>query len=276
MFQAIRTIALAVILFGLILFVPPLNTMLYQGVQTIRDVFDQRPERRILFIGNSRTFYNNMPQTVLRMVEGAGGPDKLHVEMYAKSGVSLETHWADPQVQALLAERWDDVIIQAQSTGQYSAEHSGQLWQTATKFIDAARAAGAEPAMFVTWRYTALCPPGQGMPQAAKSLDPAGYANMHRNIQIQHARLAEETGVALVNVGQFWEGLQGETGVFHLYDDCNHPSAYGSYLSALMFYNYFTGGTVGDVGYRPDAVPPDQAWYIRGLVSNYLGESAGS
>nr|WP_314259071.1 hypothetical protein [uncultured Devosia sp.] len=275
MFQTIRTIALAAILLGLILFVPPLNTMLYGGIQTIRDQFDTRPERRILFIGNSRTFYNDMPEMVRQMSGEAGGAERLHIEMYAKSGVSLETHWADPQVQALLGQGWDDVVLQAQSTAQYDAQHSGRLWQTAEQFIDKARSVGAKPVMFVTWRYTAFCPPGMGIPGAGKTLPASGLPNMHRNIQLQHARLAETTGVELVNVGALWESLQDKAAIFHLYADCNHPSVYGSYLSALMFFNYFTGGTVADVAYRPEWMPEERASYIRQFVSAYLGQIDG-
>lgn len=275
-FQTIRIVALAAVLLGLILFVPPLNTMLYGGLQDVRDMFDPRPVKRILFIGNSRTFYNSMPDMVQRMAEEAGTPERFHVEMYARPGVSLETHWADPKVQALLDQRWDDVVIQAQSTAQYSEAYSGRMWQMAEAFIEKARSIGADPVMFETWRYTDQCPPGLGMPQAAQSLDTAGFPGMHRNIQMQHVRLAEKTGVELVNVGMLWEELQGDTGIFHLYADCNHPSVYGSYLSALMFYNHFTGGVVTDVSYRPDGMSEAQAWYIRGLVGNYLDRAAGS
>jgi len=267
---------LAAILLGLILFVPPLNTMLYGGIQTIRDQFDTRPERRILFIGNSRTFYNDMPAMVRQMANEAGGAERLHIEMYAKAGVSLETHWADPQVQALIGQGWDDVVLQAQSTAQFSPQYSGRLWQIAAQFIDKARSVGAEPAMFVTWRYTDLCPPGFGMPQSAQILDASGFPGMHANIQLQHARLAAATGVDLVNVGALWEDLQDKAAVFHLYADCNHPSVFGSYLSALMFYHHFTGGDVTGVNYRPSGMPEAQAWYIRRLVGTYLDEPAGS
>ena len=270
LFKFARAGTLFVILLGSLVFLPPFSGYMRDAA----DVFDKRPQETALFIGNSRTFYHHMPDMVRSIADSAGYPNKLEIVMDAEPGVSLKTHMDDPNTQALLAQRWDHVVLQVLSSDQYSAERSGDTWDVAADLIREAQGKGSRPAMFVTWRYTDQCKDNEGMPKSATGISPAGYANMHRNIQEQHARLAASTGVDLVNVGLVWEDLQSRPQSFTLYDDCNHPSIYGSYLSALMFYGYFSKRDVADVTYEPHGISADDAKALRLTVSQYFKEAA--
>lgn len=268
-----RTAVLAVLLVGATLFSPPFNGWVNQGRRAVTDYFDSRPARTALFLGNSRTFTHDMPYMVRSIADSAGFPEKLHIEMEAKPSTSLATHLENPKTRALIAQKWDHVVLQVLSSEQYSAQTAGQAWDVAAGLIETIKANGARPAMFVTWRYTDQCKPNAGMPPLAVGLSPEGYANMHVNIQQQHARLAALTGVDLVNVGLVWEALQSQKPAFSLYEDCNHPSIHGSYLSALMFYSYFSGRDVTDVTFRPGGISAQDAKLIRNAVSRNRQES---
>lgn len=272
MFQINRTAVLAAALIVSLGFVPPINGLLFQGWASLADAMDGRPVRSALFIGNSRTFYNDMPMMVRSIADSAGYQEKFHIEMDAQPGVSLADHAENPRTQELIARGWDHVVLQVLSSDQYSADQASQVWEAAAWFIDKVRASGSVPAMFVTWRYTDRCTPDEGLPPSAVGLPVSGYANMHANIQQQHARLARTTGVDLVNVGLLWESLQDAPMGFSLYADCNHPSVYGSYMSALMFYSYFTGGQVAEVTFAPAAIAPEHALFIRTHVAEFLGQ----
>lgn len=274
MLKVSRAGVLAVVLAGSLAFLPPFNGMLSDGIGSLKEMLDIRPEQRVLFIGNSRTFYHAMPFMVRSIADSAGYPEKLHVEMDAEPGVSLAYHMQSGKTQAQLARRWDHVVLQVLSSDQYNAEKANGAWDTAAAMIREVQANGSSPAMFVTWRYTDQCTPGTGMPQTAAGVAPAGYPNMHVNIQQQHARLAALTGVDLVNVGLVWEDLQGRPRDFRLYDDCNHPSIYGSYLSALMFYSYFSGDDVTNVTFKPDEVSSADAKTLRTVVSKYFKQKS--
>lgn len=274
MFQVNRTGALAAILAACLLVLPPFNGIVRESIQSLEDVFDSRPERTILFIGNSRTFYHQMPYMVRSIADSAGFPEKLHVEMDAEPSVSLSDHMRSKDTRALLARRWDHVVLQVLSSEQYSAQQAGGAWEAAAALIREIQAGGSSPAMFVTWRYTDQCTAGAGMPPTAAGLAPSGYANMHINIQQQHERLAALTGVDLVNVGLVWESLQSQSMNFTLYDDCNHPSVYGSYLSALMFYGYLSGQDVADVVYKPSQISSEDAAMLRQAASRYFKQKA--
>lgn len=261
---------LAAILVGSLFFLPPFNGWPGKGKEFLVDLFDDRPEQTALFLGNSRTFYHDMPHMVRLIADSAGYAKKLHIEMEAKPGISLADHLKNSQTRALIAQRWDHVVLQVLSSEQYSAQTAGDAWEVAAGLIRDIKANGVRPAMFVTWRYTDQCTTNAGMPPSAIGLSPAGYAGMHLNIQQQHARLATLTGVDLVNVGLVWEALQSQPKDFGLYDDCNHPSIHGSYLSALMFYAYFSGKDVLDVTFRPVGISPEDAEMLRMAVSRYL------
>lgn len=267
MIKFVRTGALLAILIGCLAFLPPFNEY-----ARVADFLDRRPRETALFIGNSRTFYHNMPYMVRSIADSANYPHKLEVVMDAEPGVSLQTHMADDHTQALLGQRWDHVVFQVLSSDQYSAENAGQTWEVAADLIREAQGKGSTPAMFVTWRYTDQCKNNEGMPKSAVGISPAGYANMHRNIQQQHARLAAMTGVDLVNVGLVWEDLQSHPLNLTLYDDCNHPSIYGSYLSALMFYSYFSKRDVTDVTFVPRGISPEDAKTLQTAASRYFRE----
>lgn len=269
-----RISALLAILLACLLFLPPFSGYVSRGTESARDHFDKRPEQTALFIGNSRTFYNDMPHMVRAIADSAGYSKKLRIEMDAEPGVSLGDHIKSEKTQALLSQRWDHVVLQVLSSDQYSAQQSGPAWGDAENLIREVQAKGSLPVMFVTWRYTDQCTGNAGMPKTAGDLSPSGYADMHINIQRQHARLAALTGVVLVNVGMIWEALQSQPKDFNLYHDCNHPSIYGSYLSALMFYSYFSGNDVLNVTFRPEGMSAQDAQMLRKVVSEYLAEGA--
>lgn len=270
--QLLRNSALLAVLAGCLIFLPPFHGYLSQGVQSVFDYFDTRPKQTVLFIGNSRTFYNDMPHMVRKIADSAGYSKKLHIEMDAEPGVSLGFHIKSEQTQRLLSQHWDHVVLQVLSSDQYSSKRSASAWVDAQNLIREVQAKGFLPVMFVTWRYTDQCTDNAGMPTSASDLSPLGFVDMHFNIQQQHARLAKLTGVDLVNVGRLWEELQSQPEHVNLYHDCNHPSIYGSYLAALMFYGYFSGDEIANVTFRPEGISSEEAEALRKTVSRYLAK----
>src|ERR1700754_2866691 len=69
----------------------------------------------VLFIGNSLTYYNEMPQTFRRIVEATTPGIHVDVRYVAGDGLMLEDHWKSKWTQARLRERaWDYVVLQEQ------------------------------------------------------------------------------------------------------------------------------------------------------------------
>src|SRR4051812_10943292 len=77
-------------------------------------IFSQPQTFRVLFIGNSYTYVNNLPQIVADVASSMG--DSLIFDSYTIGGYTLEQHFADTNcTNKIKAGGWDYVILQEQS-----------------------------------------------------------------------------------------------------------------------------------------------------------------
>ncbi|MBQ9098979.1 MAG: hypothetical protein IJY50_06075 [Clostridia bacterium] len=71
---------------------------------------------KLLFIGNSHTYYNSMPETVMRLLEASG--QKVHVTMLTEGGKGLGHHVVSPAVAFnIRCGKYDAIIVQDKATG---------------------------------------------------------------------------------------------------------------------------------------------------------------
>jgi hypothetical protein len=239
MWRLALTGTLTLMIAAALLFAPP-----FKGFDRVRYALDQRPEASILFIGNGRISQNDMPTMVRRLADSAGYEKKLRIAVHAPGDASMTEHAANPRVHELIAQGWDHVVLQAQSTEQIDTPNWGKWWPPTTDLIKEVQQSGATPWMLVTWRYADHCVDDPNWTTIANDA-------MHTSIQQQHAHLERRTEVNLVNVGVVWDMLARKEIDFPLYMDCSRPSIYGSYLSALMLYNKLLDGNIGAVTYKP-------------------------
>lgn len=79
---------------------------------------------RVLFIGNSYTFYNKLPELFTDMVKSAGVKAPL-VKSYTPGGYTLIKHSKDPKALAMIDEgNWDVVVLQGNSQEAARSETS--------------------------------------------------------------------------------------------------------------------------------------------------------
>jgi hypothetical protein len=195
------------------------------------------------------------------IADSARAPVLYAVTSRTGPGARLEDHWNDAGVQRLLRQRWDAVIIQAESAAQIDDVATQNFLVYGEKLIAAAGVAGSPVAVIVNWAYdnSAYTGPYQG--------------NRPRHIgiiQASHRALARRTGAQLINTGEVWEQVRAEDPSLTLYEpDGNHPSIDGSYLSALMIYGFISGSDVGAVTYRPSGLDEKAAQTLRRLVAQH-------
>ena len=108
----------------------------------------------ILFIGNSYTYYNSMPETIFSNIVKYS-KYKANVESVTKGGWYLKGH-ADAndemgaKVEKKLAEKkWDYVVIQEQST--CPIENPAKFYDAVRAITAKIRANGATPILYCTW-----------------------------------------------------------------------------------------------------------------------------
>lgn len=181
----------------------------------------------ILFIGNSYTFYNDLPAMFASLAEEGG--HKVNVTTAAKGGYSLAKHVDDEQTTSLLEEgQWDYVILQEKSSYPVDVDDREQYMYPAVKQLDElVREQGGESILFITWGHR------DGMPQAGL----ADYQAMQSEIIAGYTEIAEQLDIRLAPVGLVWQKAQQDDPGLKLWiEDGSHPSPLGSFLAADVFY----------------------------------------
>ncbi len=243
--------------------VPATRIPLFHAVQSIMDRFDRRPARSILILGNSRTYFNDMPDMIRAMADSAGDPQKYQITAYAIAGASLKSHWNDATARGLLLRRWSNVLIQAESAAHGTGERRDSFFLYGYKLIREIQRSGSAPLLVVNWNYDLSLFEG-GRPD---------HALYYETIQQDYSDLAWQTGAGRVNVAAAWEGLLAVKPPFSLYaTDGNDPSIYGSYFIALMIYAYLSHSDASRVTYVPWGIGQDDAALMKRVIAHYSSE----
>jgi hypothetical protein len=166
---------------------------------------------RVLFIGNSLTYTNDVPGRVAEVAALLGGP-RIEVAQVAFGSFSLEDHWVQGDALEEIGKGgWDYVLLQqGPSTLPASRLH---LIEWSTRFAERIRAAGARPAIFMIW-------PSDG------NYD--GVSRSYRDAAAAVDGTLAPAGEAFRAVARDHPGIAIHQG------DGFHPSAAGAYLAALV------------------------------------------
>jgi Tol biopolymer transport system component len=181
----------------------------------------------VLFIGNSLTFYNNLPEMFAALTRSAGRD--VEVDMAAIGGATLAYHAAAPStVDRMAGRNWDYVILQEQ--GRIPAieeERKAEMYPAVRQLERRISEIGAETVLFMTWgRRDGL--PEDGLPE---------FATMQSQVGAGYSEIADELGVMVAPVGIAWQSALSQYEELDLWQaDGGHPSRAGSYLAACVFY----------------------------------------
>ena len=173
---------------------------------------------RILMLGNSFTFFHDMPDMV-REITGA------HVESHTRGGAHLseqlnaETEMGAATLKSL-EEHWDYVVMQEYSNGPITGREA--FLRSVRGLCEKIRACGGVPVLYATWAYEKGGPKLQAMG--------CTYEEMAAGLREAYHAAAEENGALVADVGdRFLE----KADTLQLYEeDSYHPSACGSRLAA--------------------------------------------
>ncbi len=226
------------------------------------DAFDRRPAREILILGNSRTFYHDMPDMIRAMADSARENQKFEITLDAPPGASFEILWNDSDTQSLLKDRWDDVILQPESRAESSPDLTASFETYGIKLIEASRGVSGQPRLIVNWAYG---------PSAWDDGDPdgSGRAAQYSALQSDTKTLGDRAGAKLVNIGRLWATIVADHPEIALTEDGNHPTLAGSYLLALILYADLSRHDVAGVTYTPAQLDPKTAATLKQAVRDY-------
>jgi hypothetical protein len=176
----------------------------------------RKPELRVLFIGNSLTYSNNLPALVEALAETTGKP-RLSYKMIAFPDYSLEDHWNQGDARRAIAEqRWSFVVLQQGPSAL--PESRSLLIEYTRRFAELARSRGAKPALYMVW------------PSESRMKD-------FDRVRDSYRQAAEQVDGVFIPAGEAWRAAWRHRPGLALYSpDGLHPTLAGSYLAALVIY----------------------------------------
>ena len=192
---------------------------------------------RILFVGNSLTYYNDMPSIFQGIAEASDVSveiDCLANGSYYFSYYASETSNYGIKYRSLLNNgNYDYVVLQGQSSELIRVYNSSSL-PSASTLVDLARDAGATPIFYMTW----------GLSNGYSYIGGDGtkyeytYDSMTDALSDAYYTLGNELGVKVSPVGQNFKNYEKLFGDVDLIsNDEKHPTFAGSYLVACTLYN---------------------------------------
>lgn len=191
-------------------------------------------QTNVLFIGNSYTSTNNLPNLFRQIALSFG--DTVNTAVQAPGGYTWSNHAFDPATQnAIAAQHWDYVVLQEQSLrgALPTNETFSDVDAEALAYDIQHSSECAYPVFFMTWGYT------NGYTLTAWEYpELSTYAGMQQALRANYTQFALDNEGYVSPVGWAWKHVRDTHPDIELYQtDGSHPSLAGTYLAACVFYS---------------------------------------
>ncbi len=177
---------------------------------------------KVLFVGNSYTYYSNLPHLVSLISDST--QTKLITSKSTIGGARLSDHWREKkglQTKTLIEHGNFDIVV-LQDHSMSAIEQPDSLLLYSKKFSDLIKKNGAQPYLYATWAR-------EKAPQ---------YQETITKVYDQAAR---DNNAGIVRVGEAWTLSKKLRPEIKLYlSDGSHPSPLGSFLAACAFVKALT------------------------------------
>lgn len=172
--------------------------------------------QRILFVGNSLTYTNNLPSILEEIARDLG--ESIETTTLAFPNYAIEDHWNDGNFQKKLAEgNFEYVIIQQGPSSQANGKE--MLVNYGAKMQIVCKEYGAKLAYFMVW--------------PSKK-----YYYTFDGVIKNYSYAAASNNATLFPVGKLWKKYEAMSNTVRLYGPDNfHPSKAGSFLAALIIFH---------------------------------------
>ena len=177
---------------------------------------------RILFVGNSYTYFQNMPQIVSFISDST--KVKLITRKSTVGGARLRDHWLGKKglkTKEIVREgKFNAIVLQEYSLGAIKAPDS--LLKYASLWCDYIKKFNAKPYLYLTW---------------AREKSP----EQQKIINSVYTEISKSNNVEIVPVGIAWKMAKQANPQVSLYKaDGSHPDRLGAFLTACTFTRFFS------------------------------------
>ncbi len=198
-------------------------------------LFGQSQTKRVLFLGNSYTYVNNLPQMISDAANSTG--DTLIFDSNAPGGYTLQQHSVDAtSLSKIAVGNWDDVVLQEQS--QMPSFPISQVETDVFPYahnldsIIHSENSCAETIFYMTWGRK------NGDASNCATWPPVcTYSGMDSLLRLRYMMMADSNNAVVSPVGAVRNYLRQNFPLIELYQtDESHPSVEGTYAAACCFY----------------------------------------
>ncbi len=214
-----------------------------------------KTDYKVLFVGNSYTFYNNGVDFHLqKMLEADASRDttvNYSIQKIAVSSYTLQAHYEDVlTLNKIKSEKWKVVVLQEQSTRPIN--NSSLFLDYALKLDEEIKRINAKTMLFMTW---------------APKDSPTDIIT----IAASYNSIASKINAQIAPVGQVWDSFQKANPTINLYfSDNKHPSLAGTYLASCIFYSSLFNKNPINNTYLPSGMTIQHAAAIRLEVYDFF------
>ncbi|MCQ2264492.1 MAG: T9SS type A sorting domain-containing protein [Bacteroidales bacterium] len=190
---------------------------------------------KVLFIGNSYTQVNNLPQVIAALAESTG--DTLFYDSNTPGGYTFRNHLNNATTNAMIKEGgWDYVVLQGQSQEPSfpDSQFMSQTYPYAKQLCELVRQynPSANVVFYMTWGRK------NGDSDNCPVFPPlCTYEGMDSLLYLRYMTMARDFDSQVSPVGALWHYLRDNHPEIELYaSDGSHPSLAGTYAAACSFY----------------------------------------
>jgi len=186
----------------------------------------------VLFVGNSYTHTNKMPELFEKIAKSKGV--YINVEMDARSNHNFKMHAERPELfEHIKEKRWDYIVLQGFSR---ELSHSKEVMDSASipyleSILDSVYMNNpcTNVLLYMTWGYKT------GFDER-EEIDT--YEKMTDSVRRGYEYVSELFDLPIVPVGSVYKEMMKDHPSIELYqNDHQHPSLFGSYVIASTFYS---------------------------------------
>ena len=212
-------------------------TLLILTVILINKLFAQ-DTLSVLFLGNSYTSYNNLPQLVQSLSSSEG--KTLIIDSNMPGGMTVSGHVNNATSIAKISEgNWDYVVIQEQSqipSIDYYRYNDMYPAMTSLKLLIEQYNPCAKIITYMTW----------GRRFGGQQCDPTNtycspvfvdFNHMQDSLTSAYTEISDILNIQCAPVGVTWQNVLNDTTLILHSNDNSHPNIDGSYVAALSIYS---------------------------------------
>ncbi len=209
---------------------------------------------RVLFIGNSYTYTNDLPLLLKKIASSDG--KTIITEQDTPGGCTLEGHWNSGVPQKLIKKgNWDYMVLQEHS--QLPSEPLNGFNNKVLPFVEKLNSLfkkqnqKGKTILYMTWGRK-----NGDSDRCGKCPDVCSYEGMDSLTRARYLILGDKIESYISPVGAIWRYIRNKHPEIELYSsDCSHPSINGSFAGALSFYTIITQKNPSKIVYNTSISP---------------------